>query len=116
MNAGQLLAEACKELGMENVFARAPQPGDGANFVHFAEAANGHIYGYNSTPDKFGKWYAVDYRPTGDGSRSGKGKAANWKLDRLVKCATRIKARTKATTWYHAAGAKSSRRAERAAQ
>lgn len=87
--------------GYEHLFKRQSRPGDGARFAYFPEAKNGHIIGYTTKADDRGKWYAVEYIPYGTGARSGRGKAAHWKLYRLVKCATRTKAKAKACDWLN---------------
>lgn len=66
-----------------------PKPGEGARYAYYREAADGHTYGWSVSKDRLGKWYAVD-RP-----RKG--------YSRLVKCATRAKAKAKATEWWHKA-------------
>jgi hypothetical protein len=71
-----------------------PKPGEGARYTFYRDAANGHKYGWSVKRDRFGKWYAVD--------QSRKAPGRGWET-RLVKCATRAKAKAKATEWWRKA-------------
>lgn len=70
-----------------------PKPGQGSKVSYYSNAANGHSYGWTTTRDRLGKWYAVDFNP----------RAQRDNRTRLVKCATRAKAKAKATEWWFAA-------------
>jgi hypothetical protein len=77
-----------------------PKKGEGAVWTYYRNAANGHRYGYNTKPDRLGKWYASDY---------------SFHKVRLVKCATRAKAKAKATKWWLDAKQKAKAKAKAAA-
>lgn len=77
----------CRDCGAYR--GTVPKPGEGARYAFYREARNGHKYGWSVKRDRLGKWYAVDQSRRGCGWES-----------RLVKCATRAKAKAKATEWW----------------
>lgn len=68
-----------------------PKPGDGATRAFYRVAANGHRYGWTTSKDRLGHWYAIDEN---DSARKRENRR------RLIRCATRTKAKAKATAWW----------------
>ncbi len=81
---GATVGVFCKACG--KYLGHPYEPGQGARWTFFRTAANGVEYGYTVKADREGKWFAIE--------RPKRGKA------RLVKCATRTKAKARATKWW----------------
>lgn len=86
---GNLYCSHCKDFR-----GHPAKPGQGAKITYYRDAANGHRYGWTVKRDRLGKWYAVDFNPKARDREN---------RQRIVKCATRAKAKAKATEWWLAA-------------
>ena len=68
----------------------------------FERRANGHQYHYTTERADEDKFWALEYKPIGDGARSGK--ARKWQLVRQVGFVRRKSAKERAHQWVSKVG------------